>query len=636
MLTRQPIFFLAPLLILALSTAAPSEAGVDRWTPTGPDTGYVTVLAAAPSRPSTVYASVSLGKMYRSTDRGNTWTLVGDLRQDVFVLHVDAGLPEVVYALGARSVYRSRDGGASWRPLLQNPDIFPVTLLTHPSVPGHVYVTLSDGRVLRSRTGGETWTQLHANLPAPFLLVADPSVRNVLYAVGGSPGVYKTFNSGASWSFYSRGLNPDARIEALAIDPSSPQTLYLVQESDSTQRSHLFKSRDGGVSWSPIPTDLGLGYARGLVVTGGRRPVLYLTLNYRAYRSTDDGRTWTELALPSPVWDVLDAPYGLLAGTSAGAFRSTDRGASWARSSRGLQGAWVSGLATHPTLPSLYVADQAGFLYTSPDSGQRWELLQLPTLGDLGTQLTGPVVLASSRPDTVYAGRINGILRSFDGGRRWSRSASLDCVRPTSLAVDPANDRTLYLASVDTATPCGSCFLFKSTDGGESWDCIEEGLPAGQGFLVAIDPRRPDAVYAVGGESLFRSENGGLSWSLVFDGLEATVLALSPAAPGVMFAGLADGVGRSADGGRTWSFDTEGLPEDIAVVALALDPADASTLYAATAGHGVFKSTDGGVTWTRLGQILRHSVVTTLVLDPRDRATLYAGTHGDGVWTLTQ
>jgi photosystem II stability/assembly factor-like uncharacterized protein len=635
MLARRPIFFLAPLLILALTTAAPSEAGVDRWTPTGPDSGTVTALAAAPSRPSTVYAGLADGKIYRSTDRGNTWTHVGDLGP-IFNLQVDAGVPEIVYAFSVFSLYRSRDGGASWQRLLRNPGLSPVAMLAHPSVPGHVYVTLSDGRVLRSRTGGETWTQFRAGLHGASILVADPSARNVLYAAGSAPGVYKSVNSGAGWTFSRRGLSSDERIQALAIDPSSPQTLYLVQFSDDPTRSRLFKSRDGGVSWSPIPTDLGLGDVRHLVVTGGRRPVLYVTLNYRLYRSLDEGRTWRELALPTPVWDLLNAPFGLLAGTSAGAFRSTDRGTSWENSSRGLQGVYVSGLAIHPTLPSLYVVDGVGFLYRSPDGGQHWELLQLPTLGDLGTQLTGPIALAPSRPGTMYAGVVNGTLRSFDGGRRWSRRAPLACVRPTSLAVDPANDRTLYLASIESATPCGSCFLFKSTDGGESWACIEDGLPNGEGFLVAVDPHRPDVVYTAGGGSLFRSENGGLSWSPVFDNLEATVLALSPAAPGVMFAGLADGVGRSVDGGRTWSFDTQGLPEDLPVVALALDPADASTLYAATAGHGVFKSTDGGVTWTRLGQVLRHSVVTALILDPQDRATLYAGTQGDGVWTLTQ
>jgi photosystem II stability/assembly factor-like uncharacterized protein len=633
MLARRPLVFVPVFLILLLACAASSRAGVNRWTPAGPDAGYVRAVAMAPSRPTTLYAVAGNDRVFRSSDRGITWTLAGAVEESGFQgisdIAVDPGSPQRVYALGFQEVYRSDDGGASWRPVLPElgAETRPDALVLHPRIRGLIYVFLTDGDLLRSADGGRTWARTSTPAVAG-VLAADPANGNVLYFGSFLGELFKSVNGGAAWSPSSCGLSQGAAIQALAVDPASPRTLYLVPASDSPGRN-LFVSRNGGASWSPIPSNLGGGNVRSLAVEPGRRSALYLTLNGRPFRSLDGGRTWTETALSVPVQDLLSTPYGLLAGTAAGIYRSADRGASWAESSRGLQAVSVRSLVVDPLGSHLYVAGN-GYLFRTADGGASWDLLQTPQA------VEGPLATAPTRPSQVLAGTSGTVLRSVNRGRGWAVGEEIDCAVPVSLAVDPIRDWVVYLGIDLFEVPCGqSCRTFKSIDTGDTWTCIADGLPDGGAALIVAHPRSSGVLYAASIGRLDRSDDDGLSWSLLAVGLNPLALAISPADPRVMFAGIANGVGRSDDGGRTWRLDTQGLPED-AVWALAADLADPRTVYAATARRGVFKSTDGGATWISVGPGLEGLVLTALALDPRDRATLYAGTLLDGVWKLTQ
>ncbi|MFP5285577.1 MAG: WD40/YVTN/BNR-like repeat-containing protein, partial [Thermoanaerobaculia bacterium] len=122
MLARRPTFFLAPLLILALTTglpALPVSAQSARWERIGPEGGFVIALAASPSRPGIVYAWLSPGGVYRSSDRGFTWTYAGRglaTGGAVDALGVDATSARTVYAVQDK-LFKTEDSGASWRPV---------------------------------------------------------------------------------------------------------------------------------------------------------------------------------------------------------------------------------------------------------------------------------------------------------------------------------------------------------------------------------------------------------------------------------------------------------------------------------------------------------------------------------------
>jgi photosystem II stability/assembly factor-like uncharacterized protein len=633
---RRPLVFAPVFLILLLSASVPSRAGIDRWTPIGPEGGAIRALAAAPSRPGTLYAVVGLDKIYRSTDRGSTWSFAGAVMEEGFQgisdVAVDPGSPQRVYALGFWQVFRSDDGGARWRPALPDlgPEARPQTLVVHPRIRGLIYVFLTDGDLLRTTDSGRRWTR--SSTPAVAgLLAVDPSSASVLYFASFLGEISKSTDGGETWFPSGRGLSPGGAFQALAVDPSSPQTLYLVPASTGPGRD-LFVSRNGGARWSRLRTDLGGGNVRDLTLEPGQRPGFHLTLNDRPFRSVDGGRTWTEAApLSLPVQDLLSTPSGLLAGTAAGIYRSTDRGASWAKSSRGLHAMTVERLAFDPLRSHLY-AVSGSFLFKTPDAGAQWNLLPTPT------GIVGPIATAPSRPGSVFAGTSQSVLHSVNGGREWALGEEISCAVPASLAVDPTRDWVVYLGIGFIEVPCGgaSCTLFKSIDAGQTWTCLGNGLPNREGAQVFADPRRSGVLYSLpgAGEGLWRSQDDGGSWSLLSRAVDPTTLAVSPADPNVLFAGLAGGVARSTDGGATWASDTVGLPQDV-VLALAADPVDPRTVYAAAFEHGVFKSTDGGATWTSLGPELEGLGLTSLVLD-RNRKALSVGTALAGVWELTE
>lgn len=632
---RRPLS-LAPVFgILLLAAAVPSRAGVNRWTSIGPDSGAIHAVAAAPSLPATVYSLVGY-RVYRSTDRASTWSLAGVIEEQGFQgisdLAVDAKSPQRVYALGFWQVFRSDDGGAGWRPILPElgPEIRPQSLVLHPRIPGLLYVLLTNGDLLRSANGGRRWTRSSTPSVAGLLEV-DPSSPSVLYFASFLGELYKSVNGGLTWSSSSRGLDQGISFEALEIDPSSPRTLYLIPASHLPNRK-IFVSRNSGATWTAIRSDLDGGRVRELTLETGRRPTFYLVLdNDRLLKSVDGGRTWSETAVPPlSIQDLLPTPYGLLAGTWTGIYRSADQGASWSLSSRGLRALSVESLAMDPVLPVLY-AQGNGLLFKSPDGGARWNLLPL------SNGLPGPVVTSPTRRGQVLVGAFSSVLRSTNGGRRWVEGEEINCAAPVSLAVNPVHDSVIYLGIDFFEVPCGqSCRTFKSVDAGATWTCIGTGLPGGGGSLVEADPRRPGILYAAPGqgEGLWRSEDDGASWSLLTRELDPVSIAVSPSDPSFLYAGTS-GVARSQDGGQTWSSDTVGLPADW-VFSLAVDPTDPRRVYAAVYRHGVFRSTDGGATWAPLGPGLEGLAITALLLDRRDPKTLFAGTLGDGVWVLTQ
>jgi photosystem II stability/assembly factor-like uncharacterized protein len=247
-------------------------------------------------------------------------------------------------------------------------------------------------------------------------------------------------------------------------------------------------------------------------------------------------------------------------------------------------------------------------------------------------------------PGTVYASTQSNVYQSTDGAVSWTKTGFTG--HANGLVIDPRNSGTVY-----APTPTG---VSKSTDGGSSWRAASSGLPGGPVLLLIIDPRNSSTLYAmtffavaplplpVGplmfGPTVFKTTDGGITWNPASSGLApgnyALTLAIDSRNPSTLFAGTAsapfprnEGTGllRTTDGGASWSGAGAGIP-DCCVTALAIDPQDSKILYAAwspTPGvGGIVRSTDGGTTWTDQGSDLPRA--STLTVDPRNPATLYA------------
>jgi photosystem II stability/assembly factor-like uncharacterized protein len=316
----------------------------------------------------------------------------------------------------------------------------------------------------------------------------------------------------------------------------------------------------------------------------------------------------------------------------------------------GLQGKAVYSLALGQTPRTLFAATSDGFFRST--EAERWTQLQTPGI------FPEFVAVDPSNAETVYAGGLGGLFRSIDSGSHFRMLSSMP-VR--CLAIDPAAPTTLYVGSGYTfdATTASAGTVHKSTNGGASWsDLNTTSLVDGIASLV-LDPRRPGIVYAgasiyydypgyppaprTAHEALIGTDDGGVDWSRLLPGsgiVEVRALAVDPQL-GTVYAGTGNSVFRSGNFGADWTRSEIGLGLTVAgIQALVVDPANPTTLYAGTNLAGVFRSLDGGSTWTPMNDGLFDDetfgnsglFIHSLVLDPA-AGVLRAGTE-NGVFAI--
>ena len=206
----------------------------------------------------------------------------------------------------------------------------------------------------------------------------------------------------------------------------------------------------------------------------------------------------------------------------------------------------------------------------------------------------------------------------------------------TALAIDPVWPGTVY---------AGTAFdgVFKTTDGGATWQAVNAGLTNSVVFALAVHPTVSGVLYAATNGTVFRTTDGGAIWEAIGSGLPrtgVTALALVPGSPETLYAGIAQhdggGVFKTVDGGASWQPTGAGMTTSASVRALVVDPSDANTVYAGTAGGGIFKTRDAGNGWGAINTGLSRSTVFALAIDPRGPETVYAGVLGGrGVFKTT-
>ncbi len=652
------------------ASAAVSAAG--RWGPShGPYGGPAYVVATAPSAPSVVYVGTARG-VFESRNGGRSWRGAGlavggggllspDPR--ITSLAVDPRASATVYAARSMStdggftsrqeLFRSTNGGRGWRAL----GIAARLVAVSPADPAIVYaitgpVWKKPNRLFRSTNGGRSWQPADRRLPSTVFwgIAFDPTTPSTVYAATGR-GVFKSTDGGHSWQRGADALSRQA-VSAIAVDPREPQILYAGTDGG------VIKSIDRGRTWRMVNAVMGshgrdraYGQVSSLVVDPLDSQTVYATTRCAGiFKSTDGARRWRS-ANPGPKPQCLDfsltldprAPQTVYAGTLRGVFKSTDGAVRWHAINTGLSLTTVSSVALDPQRPQIVYASTGPFgLFTSRDGGAHW----WPVVSRL--KRVDAVALDPRDPRIILAaGAGPRVVRSTNAGRTWQPAgAGLDARSVTVLAI-----------SGERAYAGTSRGVFSSADGGHSW----AGLPSpGTNSVqaLAIAPNDPDVVY-VGGfgsdaRGLYKSTDGGHSWQRLTDALESPdvyAVALDPEQPTTVYIGTAEnGVFKSIDGGASWHRASSGLPrirmkaitvtgevtwitQTVWVTAVAVDPAHPETLYTATAGSGIFRSTDAGESWHPFNAGLTVLDVISLGIDARGR-TLYAGTAGGGVVAL--
>ena len=320
-----------------------SEDGGEYWKPAvfvrgrrDPAPSYIYDIAAHPTATTTLFAATRSAGLWKSEDAGATWRQVQDSsgaldpRSDIYRVVISRSRPDVmylaVYQAGRGKVLRSTDGGASFHQIYfvgqQRHAVFDV--FTPPNAPDTVMVATGEGRLLVSHDGGRYWRFSKVISDSLARLVMHPWYSNEGYLLTDKGQVYRTYDSGESWSdlgILGRTLrrtssrvveHPYNRLSFTTLRPgTSRQTLRNALVPDPhhggvlyrTNNGSILTSVNGGSAWQPLSTFIeGLGVPVGGIAVHPREPdTLVVTAGQAVYTSHDRGITWSITSLSSRV-----------------------------------------------------------------------------------------------------------------------------------------------------------------------------------------------------------------------------------------------------------------------------------------------------------------------------------------------
>ena len=599
----------------------------------------VGAIAVSPSNPDIIY--IGMGEcqlrgnvmqgdgIYKSTDAGKTWKHLGLAEtRTVSRLRVHPKNPDIVYAavLGDptqttldRGVYRSTDGGVTWKKILYRDERSgAIDLAMDPSEPSTLYAALWE-------TYRVPWK---------------------LWSGGPGSGLYKSTDGGDTWVALTRAPGmPEGVIGKIGITVSGADSkrLYAIIEA---RAGGLYRSDDAGATWQLANGHRDLWqrsfYFDRLVADPRDRDKVYI-LNFRFSVSTDAGKTYRLLnnhhGDNHDLWiDPADTKRMILS-NDGGAEITLNGGVTWSHE-------------LYSTAQPYRVETTADFPYHVVGCQQDNSSVAVPSLDPDGTRMpafpmgrtrssqgyfyysvgggeSGWVAPHPTNPDLFFAGSTNTLSRV---DRRTGQERDIQpwprIVMGESSAEMPERWNWTYPVIFSPLPPydlyCGSQHVWRSTDEGRTWARISPDL-------ALADP----STMGPSGGPVMNDQDGPEVYATVF------ALAPSRTERNTVWAGSDDGlVHVTRDGGKTWTKVTPpGLPVQTRISVIESSPHAAGTAYIAAKRNQLgdrqpylYKTADYGATWTRLdGTLPRDEFAHVVREDPTRRGLLYAGTER-GVW----
>lgn len=691
-------------------TAQRSYSVDGEWESMGPENigGRILCLAFHPTDEDVIFAGSASGGLWKTTSQGvgrDAWEQVptgfpvlgvGAIaidQNDADVMYIGTGetygvsiaepgivnrLTRGTYGIG---ILKTIDGGASWTHVLQfDADaikgVQDIEISNQNS--NEIFAATTDG-VYRSLDAGANWSLVFTQ-PNCIDVEIDPTDGDVIYVSQGNfnfgldptlSGLFKSTNKGNTFSeLLDPGLLTAWSGNAkLTIDPGNANTIYASIQvgwfnTGATTPAGVFRSTNGGSTWANI-NNQNIAFWQGWyshdIAINPNNTSEIINVGLDAWKSTNTGNTFTQKSVWQN-WDfgqiLVDVPEGgpdyvhadihavyyhplvndkVFFATDGGVFSSDDGGETFVTHNGGLQTTqFYANMGSSASDPNFCIGgtqDNASYIWRGDPSW--WRVIG----GD------GMSASVRQDDDDIVFGSAQGlnIFKSVNNGNTFVGRA------PTLVA----NDFTAFSAPYEIAPSdndimyAGATFLYKSTDAAENWAAISPQAVDGTNMIlkIAVSHQDPDVLYLTTAPDPFsgtippkvlKSEDGGLSFSTM-SGLPDRLCKdiefdpLNDLVAYAVFSGFGtDHVYRTTNGGTTWSAIDNGLA-DVPTNTILIDPLNTDNLYLGN-DLGVFFSDDSGTTWQDFNDLLPEATIAMDLNMSSAARKVRVATHGHGMY----
>ena len=632
--------------------------------------GRSCAVTGVPGKPNLFYFGATGGGIWKTLDGGRSWANISDgfFGGSIGSISVATSDPNVLYVGGGEvtvrgnvsfgnGLWKSEDAGKTWKSAGLEKSRHIARIRIHPSNPDIVYAAVlgdlfkptEERGVYKSTDGGKSWKKvLFSNADAGAVdLVIDPTNHRILYAStwnvrrtpyslssgGEGSALWKSTDSGDTWSNISsnKGLPTGTwGISGIAVSPLNGDRLYAIIENEN---GGVFTSMNGGKSWDKKSEDRSLRqrawyYTRIYADTKDENTCYVMNVSY--HKSNDGGSTFKAYNAPHgdhhDLWIAPEDPNRIIIGDDGGAQITYDGGETWS-TYHNQPTAQFYRVTTDNHFPyRIYAAQQDNSTVRINHRSIGGSISQADWEETAGSE-SAHIAVDPSNPDIVYGGSYDGYLTKVNHKTKSERAINVWPDNPMGDGAEASKYRFQWnfpiFFSRHDSTKLFACsqHIHLSTDGGENWRIISPDLTRNE-------------------KEKLKSSGGPITKDNTSVEYYATIFAAneSPVKEGVIWAGSDDGrINVTKDGGASWTDVTNGklMPKYMMVNSIEPSYFDEGTCYVAATSYKsgdylpyLFKTIDFGKTWTKIVKGIGPDQFTRVLRsDPVKKGVLYAGTE---------